>query len=262
MTNTFNTGDPEQALRRLLAAVFGPMITSGGLPTFQPASLSTDPFATEGFVGNTAGDELVYTNQAAAALGPLNQGDGTYWIGLHRDIYTDVSPWVRQASTHYVWQRTGSSSIDTPPPAVDGLGLFAACVVAGNVITSAAQPIPPATRFGPVGLAPDSNNVLMQMQGLGRIVYTGVPAGNNPEGSPIITIDVNDNDFRIDSNAGGNSKRIVIDSGSQIRLQQNGVDVLEIVAPGEIRLLNVKTSATGLPARTLWDNGGVVNITP
>lgn len=254
MTNTFSTGDPEQALRRLLAKVFGAMITSGGLPTFPASSLTTHTFSTDGFVLNGGGDELVYTNQLAAAVGPFNQGDGTYWLALHRDIHTDLSPWIRQVSTRYAWQRTESGALTSPPTPVDNCFTFAACKVSGGAITEAIAIATPLTgvnglRYTPPLPQDDTRQAVTFEGGEGLIAWRGIQNGAVPAGEPLrASIGPNGDEFVVHAVGGGGQGRaggqLRLEAQTTLRLSRNGTTYLFLSSlDGGIITLNLPTTA-------------------
>ena len=117
-----------QDTRRWLGDSFSPFIAAGGQPVVPTASLTLDPFATTAYVLD--GTSWHGVDQPSAALGPLNAGDGTYWVVIHRETGSVVSGWTRQAGTHYAWQ------INPAQPATPAGGLlFAQVTVAGGAIT-------------------------------------------------------------------------------------------------------------------------------
>ena len=76
---------------------------AGCLPTVPGASLTVPAFACAGYVRET-NNQLTYTSQGAITVGPLNAGNGTYWLALHADTSTTVASWTRQPGTHYLWR--------------------------------------------------------------------------------------------------------------------------------------------------------------
>jgi len=107
-----------------------PYLVSGCTPSV-PGALTLGAFACEGYVRDATTSELLYVNQAAAAVGPLNGGNGTYWLALHRDTSSSVASWTRQAGTHYLWRLTASKPADP-----SGGLVFSKITVAGGVITA------------------------------------------------------------------------------------------------------------------------------
>ena len=80
-----------------------PYIVAGCAPAVPGASLTFAAFPCQAYVQGSAG-ELVYVTQPSRSVGPLNGGNGTYWLAAHRDLSSTVSGWTRQAGTHYLWQ--------------------------------------------------------------------------------------------------------------------------------------------------------------
>ncbi|MGI9297844.1 MAG: glycosyl hydrolase family 28-related protein [Gammaproteobacteria bacterium] len=74
---------------------------------------------------------MFYIDQPSAALGPLNSGDGTYWMALHSDRTSSVSGWSRQQLTHYLFQQNA-----TKPAEPAGGIIFGQATVSGGVITA------------------------------------------------------------------------------------------------------------------------------
>lgn len=104
-------------------------IVSGGAPQVpSPGSLTFAAFACRGNI--TFNAQWHHVNQTAASVGPLNAGNGTYWLALHRDTTTVLAGWTRQAGTQYLWQLNAVS----PGNPIGGL-LLAQVTVAGGVIT-------------------------------------------------------------------------------------------------------------------------------
>lgn len=107
-------------------------ISSGCTPTVpSPASLTFDAFACSGTI-HVSGVWPVFIEQAAAAVGPLNGGNGTYWLAVHRDTSTAVGGWTRQTSTHYLWQLAASQ----PANPTGGLVVRRITVTAGAITVS------------------------------------------------------------------------------------------------------------------------------
>jgi len=110
-----------------------PYVHSGGLPVVPTTALTVAAFACQGYVRGAAG-ELVFVDQAAAAVGDLDAGDGTYWLALSRDPSTAVASWTRQAGTHYCWRLAA-----TQPAMPVGLVRLARVVVVAGIITTVAD---------------------------------------------------------------------------------------------------------------------------
>ena len=143
------------------SSVVAPFVRSGCLPTVPaPASLTLDAFGCTAFVVSPEGDGRMVT-QAAVAVGPLNNGDGTYWLALHWTTSGTVSGWTRQGTTKYLWQKSATQ----PSTPSNGL-IIARIVVSGSVVTETApvaarDPLPKSgTRIADIrhyGATPDDN---------------------------------------------------------------------------------------------------------
>ena len=138
--------DPTQLLRARLGDLATAAIVSGCLPVVPASSLTLAAFACDGTVLD--GRALIPVVQAATRpVGPLNAGNGTYWLALHRNVQGVVGSWTREALTHYLWIKSA-----TAPAAPAGGYLFGKVTVAGGVITavnSLANPNPVlSTRVG------------------------------------------------------------------------------------------------------------------
>jgi hypothetical protein len=112
-TNTHQTPDEARERQAWFGDVTSPYIHSGCLPSVPASSLTFGTFACTGYV-RAASNDLVYVSQAAA-VEPLNAGNGTYWLALHRDTSTSVSSWTRQSGTHYLWRQTSSHRSSRQP---------------------------------------------------------------------------------------------------------------------------------------------------
>lgn len=106
-----------------------PYLFTGGAPAVPSASLTLAAFATSGYVTDTG--ILCYVAQAAAAVGPLSDGDGVYWLALHRNTSSPVTTWTRQAGTHYLWKLAATLPV-TPP----GTLIFAKVTVTSGVVSA------------------------------------------------------------------------------------------------------------------------------
>ena len=104
-------------------------IVSGCAPSVPGASLTFDPFACRGNIVHN--NDWFHVNQAAASVGPLNAGNGTYWLALHRDTGTAVAGWTRQAGTHYLWQLSAAQ-----PATPSGGYIFNRVTVVASVIAT------------------------------------------------------------------------------------------------------------------------------
>lgn len=135
MPNVFGEVSSHEESQRYIGAIFGAYIFSGGLPVVPSSSLTLDAFATTAFVhdGSTP-TKLIPVVQASHTLGPLNAGNGTYWLAIHRDTRSSVSNWTRQRGTHYLWRQVTNK----PAHPTGGL-VFAKITVAGGVITAVAD---------------------------------------------------------------------------------------------------------------------------
>ena len=104
-------------------------IVSGGAPGVpSPASLTFTAF---GCRGNIVSNSFwTHVNQGAASVGPLNAGNGTYWLVLHRDTTTAIAGWTRQSGTNYLWQLSASE-----PVLPIGAAWLIQVTVAGGAIT-------------------------------------------------------------------------------------------------------------------------------
>lgn len=124
---------PDQTRQRQVwhGDVHSPYIISGCTPAV-PGGLTFAAFACEGYVRDSTTNELLYVGQPSAAVGPLNSGNGTYWLAIHRDRTTTVAGWTRQGGTSYLWQLSA-----TKPATPNGAILFEFVTVAGGAITSA-----------------------------------------------------------------------------------------------------------------------------
>ncbi len=105
------------------------LVPNSGCPPSPGGGLTLGAFPCQAYVRGALGD-LVYVNQTAAAVGPLNSGNGTYWLAIHRDATTAVGGWTRQAGTAYLWQFNASQ----PTSPVNAL-VFAQVTVSGGAIT-------------------------------------------------------------------------------------------------------------------------------
>lgn len=121
--------DVTQMVRRRMGAMVASFAQSGCLPAVPSSSLTFEAFACTGTI-LTSGMSIPVV-QGSAGVGPLNGGDGTYWLALHRDTTTAVGGWTRQALTHYLWQKNAAE------PATPSQGMLLARVtVATGAITA------------------------------------------------------------------------------------------------------------------------------
>lgn len=105
-------------------------ISSGCDIVVPSASLTLDAFACTATI-NISSSWLVDINQTTLAVGPLNSGDGTYWVAVHRNTVSTVSSWTRQTNAHYLWQKNASQ-----PSEPSGGIIIAKITVGGGVITA------------------------------------------------------------------------------------------------------------------------------
>jgi hypothetical protein len=143
--NTHGTADETQERQAWFNDALRPYVHSGGLPTVPSSSLTLGTFATTAYVLG-ASDGLVYVRQAAAAVGPLNAGNGEYFVAIHRNTSSSVSSWTRQAGSHYVWRQTASLPADP-----SGGLVLAQITVAAGAITAVVDRRRPAS-FARTGL--------------------------------------------------------------------------------------------------------------
>jgi hypothetical protein len=122
------------------AAWFGdmmrPHIVHGCVPAVPATSLTTPATPCTAYVRDTTG-ALVYVDQEANAIGPLNQGNGTYWLAVHRNTSSVVVSWIRDPQSHYLWIKSA-----TQPAEVAERLLVAQITVAGGAITASAPLAP------------------------------------------------------------------------------------------------------------------------
>jgi len=130
---THGLPDPVQEMGAWFSESLAPFIQSGCLPSVPASSLTLAAFACQGYVRST-GQVLLYVKQTAQAVGPLNGGNGTYWLAVHQDKTTVVSSWTRQAGTHYLWRLSASALADP-----SGGLMVARITVAGGVVTAVAD---------------------------------------------------------------------------------------------------------------------------
>lgn len=171
-----------QDTREVLGDALHPYISSGCMPTVpSPASLTLDAFACRGYLLNAG--KLEGRDQSASAVGPLNSGNGTYWLAFYRDTVTAVGGWTRQAQTHYLWQQAG-----TQPANPEGGLVFERVTVSGGVITEAVHVAPRGgvvpsmgmvhvRNFGADGLGDDQAEIQAAIDSLtsGGVVLFGDP---------------------------------------------------------------------------------------
>jgi hypothetical protein len=121
--------DPIHLLRSRLATIMpASYMIQDCLPavTLPLASTTLPAFPCQGVV--MASGASIPVVQVAAAVGPFNAGDGTYWLALHPDRTSVVSGWNRQSGTHYLWVKSATR------PALPGVALLAEITVSGGTI--------------------------------------------------------------------------------------------------------------------------------
>ncbi len=128
--NTHGLPDPAKESQAWWKDYSGGYITSGCAPAFSALTLTA--FACDAYVQDS--ELAYYVTQATAAVGPLNAGNGTYWVAVHRDTSTAVSGWTRQTGTHYLWQLSASQ-----PATAAGTYQFAKVTVAAGAITAVSE---------------------------------------------------------------------------------------------------------------------------
>lgn len=136
MPNTHNVVAPEYMA--MLGDAQPSYLFSGGAASVPVSSTTLAAFATTAYVNES--NILYPVIQAAAAVGPLNSGNGTYWLAVHRSMTGAVASWTRQAGTHYLWRYDGSSptapQLEPLMPATPtGCLIFGRVTVVGGVIT-------------------------------------------------------------------------------------------------------------------------------
>ena len=108
-------------------------VVSGCVPTVpSPGALTFAAFACR---GNIVSNGLFAHVNESAVVGPLNAGNGSYWLAVHRDRTTAIASWTRQAGTHYLWRLSATQ----PENPVGGL-LFSQVTVGGGAISTAVVP--------------------------------------------------------------------------------------------------------------------------
>lgn len=127
--NTHGTSSVDAEMRATLGDMFMPHLVPGAcLPSVPGSGLTFSAFACKGYVrGSTA--DLVYVTQASKAIGPLNAGNGTYWLAIHRDTSSTVSGWTRQTASHYLWKLASTQPADPS----GGLVFQQVTVASGNI---------------------------------------------------------------------------------------------------------------------------------
>lgn len=106
-----------------------PYVISGCLPTVPSPSLILDSFACT--AGVALGKSHFNITQSAATVGPLNAGNGLYWLILDFSTTRSIAGWTRQSGTHYLWRLSA-----TQPATPVGTVQIAQVVVSGGSITT------------------------------------------------------------------------------------------------------------------------------
>ena len=127
--NTHGTGSQQLEMQAWFGDGFTGYIVSNCAPTVPASSLTFAAFQCQVYVVSSG--QLLYVTQTSVAVGPLNAGNGVYWLAVHKDTSTIVSGWTRQAGSHYLWKFNSTQ----PAPPSDGI-LFSQVGVAGGVIGS------------------------------------------------------------------------------------------------------------------------------
>lgn len=115
----------------ILGSALSAFVKSDCLPAVpSPASLTLDAITCTAVVIGPEGNAQM-VKQSSAAIGPLNLGSGTYWIGMHWATSGTVSGWTRQGSTRYLWMKSSTE----PNAPSNGLLIARVTVDATPVIT-------------------------------------------------------------------------------------------------------------------------------
>ncbi len=121
---------------RELGASFGDIesscIISGGIPVAS-GTTTVGTHATIGYIEHTDGS-MIYVSQVSSTIGPLSDGDGTYWLALHTDLYSTVGSWTRQSGTHYLWIKSATR----PATPTNGV-IYGRVVVAAGAASTVAD---------------------------------------------------------------------------------------------------------------------------
>lgn len=128
--NTHGTPNAQQELQAWFGDRESGYVQSGCLPAVPGGSLTYGAIACQAYLG-TVGTPLTYVDQPTKAIGPLSDGNGTYWLGVHRDTTTAAPGCTRQAQSFYFWCKSS-----TLPTGHGGM-IFNKTTVAGGVITAA-----------------------------------------------------------------------------------------------------------------------------
>lgn len=98
------------------------------VPTVPSSSTTLDAFACKGYMLDAGTWRGI--DQGAVTVGPLNAGDGTYWLAIHASPSSTVGGWTRQAQSHYLWIQSATFPV-TPAGA-----LIFAEVTVSTVVTA------------------------------------------------------------------------------------------------------------------------------
>lgn len=129
MPNDHGIPDSLKELMSISADLLPATIISTTWPTPPvPPGMTLAAFATRGYVRD--GPDLVYVDQPAQAM-TLTGADGTYWVALTVDTFTDYAQWTRNYGSHYCWRPSSSQPAD-----VDGLLVAIQLTVSGGAITA------------------------------------------------------------------------------------------------------------------------------
>ena len=137
--NTLGSTNLLQDIEQRLGAVLSSYIVSGCAPVVPAASLTFAGFACTSFVADASvPPRLRAVVQESRTVGPLNVGNGTYWLAQHQDRTSTVVGWTREAVTHYLWQFAS----DQPADPVEGQVFRQVTVAAGAITASLDRRVP------------------------------------------------------------------------------------------------------------------------
>ena len=134
----------DNELRKWFADQGRAYVASGCTPAVPSSSLTLDAFACAGYIESSS--TWTYVTQDAATVGPLNGGNGTYWLALHTSPSDAVAGWTREANTHYLWQ------LNAAQPAAPSDGLLVARITVAAGVISATTALAPSNPW-PSGVA-------------------------------------------------------------------------------------------------------------
>ena len=152
LSNTLGGANLIQDIEQRAGATFSSFIYSGCTPTVPVASLTLAAFACTGFVlDSSIPPRLIPVVQDATTLGPLNGGNGVYWLILDFSRTRTIPGWTRNGNSHFLWQLAG-----TEPVIPVGTQLFNEVEVGGGIITTVAfRGNAYAIRPSLIGMIPD-----------------------------------------------------------------------------------------------------------